>query len=83
MLRQRIITALILAALVLAAMFLLPTNITAAIITLLMLAGAWEWAAFPGLKHPAARLGIRCLDRRLHRFRVVAGHCVCRAPINC
>jgi phosphatidate cytidylyltransferase len=56
MLRQRIITALILAVLVIAAMFLLPTNITAGIITLLMLAGAWEWAAFPGLKHPAARL---------------------------
>ena len=57
MLRQRIITALILAALVLAALFWLPARITSAIITLLVLAGAWEWAAFPGLKHPLARLG--------------------------
>jgi phosphatidate cytidylyltransferase len=56
MLQQRIITALILAALVLGALFWLPAKITAAVITLLMLAGAWEWAAFPGLKQPLARL---------------------------
>lgn len=57
MLRQRIITALILAALVIGAIFWLPSRITAVIITLLMLAGAWEWSAFPGFKHVAARLG--------------------------
>lgn len=56
MLRQRIITAIILAALVIAAIFLLPTPVTAAVITLLVLAGAWEWSAFLGLKHIAARL---------------------------
>lgn len=56
MLRQRVITALILAALVLAAIFWLPSKLTAAIITLLILAGAWEWAAFPGLKSAIARL---------------------------
>lgn len=56
MLRQRIITALVLAALVLGAIFWLPANVTAGVITLLVLAGAWEWAAFPGLKHPAARV---------------------------
>jgi phosphatidate cytidylyltransferase len=56
MLRQRIITALILAALVLGAIFWLPSDITAAVITLLLLAGAWEWAAFAGLKHPVGRL---------------------------
>jgi phosphatidate cytidylyltransferase len=55
MLRQRIITALILAILVLAAIFWLPAKFTAAVITLLVLAGAWEWAAFPGLKQPLAR----------------------------
>jgi phosphatidate cytidylyltransferase len=57
MLQQRIITALILAVLVLGAIFWLPTKITAAVITLLLLAGAWEWAAFAGLKQPIARLG--------------------------
>jgi phosphatidate cytidylyltransferase len=57
MLRQRVITAVILAALVIGAIFWLPTNITAGVITLLVLAGAWEWSAFPGFKHVAARLG--------------------------
>jgi phosphatidate cytidylyltransferase len=56
MLRERIITALILAALVVTAIFWLPTDITAVVITLLILAGAWEWSAFPGFKHVAARL---------------------------
>jgi len=56
MLKQRVITALILAALVLGAIFWLPANITAGVITLLVLAGAWEWGAFLGLKHPAARI---------------------------
>jgi len=56
MLRQRVITALILAALVIAAIFWFPSRITAGVITLLVLAGAWEWSAFPGFKHVAARL---------------------------
>lgn len=56
MLRQRIVTALVLAVLVVAAIFWLPPSVTTAVITLLMLAGAWEWSAFPGLKHRAARL---------------------------
>jgi phosphatidate cytidylyltransferase len=68
MLRQRVITALILAALVLGAIFWLPTKITAAIITLLMLAGAWEWAAFLGLKRPLARLGYVALIAVLMAF---------------
>ena len=61
MLRQRIITALILAALVLGAIFWLPSDITAAVITLLVLAGAWEWAAFAGLKQPLGRLAYSLL----------------------
>ncbi len=56
MLRERVITALIMAALVIAAIFWLPPDVTAIVITLLVLAGAWEWSAFPGLKHPLARL---------------------------
>jgi len=57
MLRQRIITALIMAALVIAAIFFLPAPWIAVVITLLVLAGAWEWSAFPGFTHPAMRLG--------------------------
>ena len=57
MLRQRIITAVILAALVIGAIFWLPSNITAGVITALLLAGAWEWSGFLGLKHIAVRLG--------------------------
>src|SRR5262245_33741532 len=56
MLRQRVITAIILAALVIGAIFWLPSRITVWVITLLVLAGAWEWSAFPGFKHVAARL---------------------------
>jgi phosphatidate cytidylyltransferase len=55
MLRERVITALVLAALVIGAIFWLPPSITAVIITLLVLAGAWEWSAFPGFKHVLAR----------------------------
>jgi len=56
MLRQRVITAVILAALVIGAIFWLPPRITFGVITLLVLAGAWEWSAFPGFKHVAVRL---------------------------
>lgn len=56
MLRERVITALILAALVIGAIFWLPSSVTAVVITLLVLAGAWEWSAFPGFKHVIARL---------------------------
>jgi phosphatidate cytidylyltransferase len=56
MLGQRIVTALILAALVIAAIFWFPQRVTAGVITAVVLAGAWEWSAFPGLKHVAARL---------------------------
>lgn len=56
MLRERVITALIMAALVIAAIFWLPPDVTAVVITLVVLAGAWEWSAFAGLQHPVARL---------------------------
>lgn len=57
MLRQRVITAVIMACLVLGAIFWLPANVTAVVITLVMLAGAWEWGGFLGLKQPLARVG--------------------------
>jgi phosphatidate cytidylyltransferase len=35
----------------------IPHEITAAVLALLVLAGAWEWAAFPGFTSAPARLG--------------------------
>lgn len=56
MLRQRVITALVLAPFVLLVIFWVPHPVTAAVLALLVGAGAWEWSAFPGFTHHAARL---------------------------
>jgi phosphatidate cytidylyltransferase len=56
MLRQRVITALILAPLVLLVILWVPHPITAAVLSLLVVAGAWEWSAFPGFTQYSARL---------------------------
>lgn len=55
MLRQRIITALLLAPLALLVILWVPHQVTMAVFALLVLAGAWEWAAFPGLNSMPAR----------------------------
>ena len=55
MLRQRIITALLLAPAALLVILWIPHQWTMAILALMVLAGAWEWAAFPGLSSPLAR----------------------------
>ncbi len=57
MLRQRVITALVLAPFVLLVILWIPHPITAAVLALLVAAGAWEWSAFPGFTQAAARLG--------------------------
>lgn len=57
MLRQRIITALALAAVAMLAIFLLPHSAMMVVLGLLVLAGAWEWSAFPGFTSHSARLG--------------------------
>jgi len=57
MLRQRVITALILGAVVLLGIFFLPHQAITAVIALLILAGAWEWSAFLGLTDMLKRLG--------------------------
>lgn len=57
MLRQRIITALALAAVAVTAIFLLPHSAMMVLLGLLVLAGAWEWSAFPGFTSRSARLG--------------------------
>lgn len=57
MLRQRVITALVLVALLLGVMLGLPPVATAWLVTVLVLIGAWEWAAFAGAQSPLARIG--------------------------
>lgn len=56
MLRERVITALILAALVLLVVFLLPHVATMAALALLVVAAAWEWSAFPRFTQHSARI---------------------------
>jgi phosphatidate cytidylyltransferase len=56
MLRQRVITALVLAPLVLFVVLWAPAELTAAVLTMLVVAAAWEWSAFPGFVHRTARL---------------------------
>ncbi|MET0497959.1 MAG: phosphatidate cytidylyltransferase [Steroidobacteraceae bacterium] len=56
MLRQRVITALILGAVVLLGIFTLPQQAITAVIAALILAGAWEWSAFVGLVDTSKRL---------------------------
>jgi phosphatidate cytidylyltransferase len=55
MLRLRVITALSLAPFVLAAIFWLPQSGMAAVLALLVAAGAWEWAAFAGFTRSSAK----------------------------
>jgi phosphatidate cytidylyltransferase len=54
-LKQRVITAVALVAFLLAVMLGLPPIATVWLITLLVLVGAWEWAAFLGAGSHAAR----------------------------
>jgi phosphatidate cytidylyltransferase len=56
-LRKRIITAVVLGVIFLAIVLLLPPFATLVVLTLLVLAGAWEWSAFLRLRS----LGIRSL----------------------
>lgn len=55
MLKQRIITALILAAAVLLVIFLAPHTLVMWVLAALMLAAAWEWSAFPGFSSLPSR----------------------------
>lgn len=50
MLKQRVLTALILAPLVLGAIYFLPSPIVAIILGLIILIGAWEWAGLSGFE---------------------------------
>ncbi|HEU4655016.1 MAG TPA: phosphatidate cytidylyltransferase [Steroidobacteraceae bacterium] len=55
MLRLRVITALLLAPFVLGAIFFLPERGMAAVLGLLVAAGAWEWSAFAGFTRSSAK----------------------------
>jgi phosphatidate cytidylyltransferase len=55
-LRERVLTAVVLAAALLAIVLLLPAWVTVLALTLISLAGAWEWSAFLRLAGPARRL---------------------------
>ncbi|HEY0767197.1 MAG TPA: phosphatidate cytidylyltransferase [Steroidobacteraceae bacterium] len=56
-LRKRVLTGVVLAAVLLAILLWLPAGATVAVMTALVLAGAWEWSAFLLLANSALRLG--------------------------
>lgn len=56
MLRQRVITALVLAPIVLLVILALPHPATMVVLALLVMIAAWEWSAFPGFTQQSARL---------------------------
>jgi phosphatidate cytidylyltransferase len=56
MLRDRVITALLLAPLVLLVIFWLPHAATMAALALLVIGAAWEWSAFPRFTQYSARI---------------------------
>jgi phosphatidate cytidylyltransferase len=55
MLRQRVITAILLGVGLLIVLLWLPSSIAIGVFALIVLAGAWEWSAFPGFKFSGAR----------------------------
>ncbi|HEX7116855.1 MAG TPA: phosphatidate cytidylyltransferase [Steroidobacter sp.] len=56
MLRQRVITALVLVPLVLVVIFWVPHELTMGVLLVLVALAAWEWAAFAGFTRHSARL---------------------------
>jgi phosphatidate cytidylyltransferase len=56
-LRKRILTAVVLGAALLAILLWLPEWATVAVVTVMVLSGAWEWSAFLRLESPGPRLG--------------------------
>ncbi|GLQ90090.1 phosphatidate cytidylyltransferase [Dyella flagellata] len=55
MLRQRVITALLLAPLAILLILLLPTSVFACLLAVAFLAAAWEWSRLAGMKSRVAR----------------------------
>lgn len=61
MIKQRVITALVLAPLMLGGIFLLPATEFSYFIALIVALGAWEWANISGYQHPVLRIGYAAL----------------------
>ena len=57
MLKQRVLTAIVLVAVLLGVMLGLPPIATVWLVTVLVLVGAWEWTAFMGGTSPGRRAG--------------------------
>jgi phosphatidate cytidylyltransferase len=60
-LRKRVTTAAVLIALLLVVLFRLPAVATVAVLTIVVLMGAWEWSAFLKWSDPRARAGFVAL----------------------
>ena len=56
--KQRVLTALVLAPLAIAAVLWLPTALFLALIAAILLAGRWEWTRLAGLESPALRAAV-------------------------
>jgi len=68
LLKQRIITALILAPATIAAIFYLPISYFAGLLMAVVAIGAWEWARFMGLVKPLQRLAYTATTSALIAF---------------
>jgi len=51
MLKQRVLTAIVLAPLIVALVLLTDTPVFAALLAVIFLAGLWEWTRMSGLRH--------------------------------
>ena len=58
MLKERVLTAVVLVAVLLGVMLGLPPIATVWLLTVLVLVGAWEWAGFVGLGQPGRARGV-------------------------
>ena len=65
MLRQRVLTAIALVAVFLGVMLGLPPIATIWLVTVLILIGAWEWAAFISRGRPLARATFTLVVERI------------------
>ena len=61
MLKQRIITAVILAPAAISAIFFLPMNYFASLLLAIIAIGGWEWARFMGITDTFQRIAYACL----------------------